>query len=609
MLTLLKDTYSLLTDRERLLFFVLVFLSLVSSGVQAIGIGAIFPFLSLLVEPDHLIESPVLGRLRVASGLEEQDFLISLGLVAITLFVLGLLFKFATDIALQKYALGRQHRFGLLLLEQKMEMSYEEYLQRNSSEVITQQTQHLRRYTQQFLSAALRGLSDGILVIAVGVLLIASAPLVALFLGLVIGGGYTLFLLVTGNRMQRMAVTQRNSAIAQTRIVNECMGSFKEMKVLGRSFAPLHSYGDAVLSYLTAFIRFEVLRLLPWLGLQVLIVFTLFGLIVYYIKAKGDAREVVALLGFFGLATKQLIPGMTGVFAAVQSMKQVRPIAEDITQALLGLKSGSPQSMQAFPKCPDSDSRPSINGNHHITLDQVSFRYAQSEDDVINGIDLEIPRNSSVAFVGSTGSGKTTLVDLIIGLLPPREGSILIGGHELNHDSETLTAWQRKIGYVPQSIFLADATVRENIAFGLPPGQIDEDLVRNAAGVAQIHEFIVNELASGYDTLVGENGIRLSGGQRQRLGIARALYHRPDVIVLDEATSALDNQTERNLTEAIESLGQDHTLIIVAHRLTTVKKCDQVVMLVNGAIRSKGTFDDLMSTCPEFRQLASLVEK
>lgn len=609
MVQLLKQTYSLLTRQERIQFFVLVLFALFSSVIQALGIGAIFPFLALLVEPDHLVDHSLLKELQATIGLDEQDFLLALGLGAILLFILGLLFKSGVDLALQRFAFGRQLRFGLLLLEEKLDMPYEDYLERNSSEAITQQTQHLRRYTLQFLSAALRGLSDSILVLAIGSLLVFSAPLLAVVLGIIIGGGYALFLRVSETRMQRMADAQRSSTISQTRIVGESMGGFKEIKVLGRTQQAVRRFGEAVTSYFSAYIRFEILRLIPWLGLQILIVLTLFGLIVYFLKWKGSASEVVALLGFFGLATRQLIPALTGVFASIQSMKQVRPVAEDITESLLRLESRPGKEENTGISMNRDQIRPLKEHANHIALQNVSFRYANSQRTIVRGIDLEIPKNSSVALVGSTGAGKTTLVDLIIGLLRPQEGAILIDGEELTKDPQSLRNWQNRIGYVPQAIFLADASVRENIAFGLATDEIDEKAVQEAAKIAQIHDYIVTELSDGYDTLVGERGIRLSGGQQQRLGIARALYHRPDVLVLDEATSALDNQTERNLTEAIEALGKDHTLVIIAHRLSTVKKCDQVVVLADGSIRSRGSYDSLLTSCPEFQQLANLVER
>jgi ABC-type multidrug transport system fused ATPase/permease subunit len=240
-----------------------------------------------------------------------------------------------------------------------------------------------------------------------------------------------------------------------------------------------------------------------------------------------------------------------------------------------------------------------------LELRDVSYHYPKATRPALHHVSLTIPVFSTVAIVGSTGSGKTTLVDLVLGLLRPSEGLILADGVEIT--DQRVRLWQRSVGYVPQHIFLADETIAGNIAFGLAPRHIDLAAVERAATIANLHEFVVSELPDGYQTKVGERGVRLSGGQRQRIGIARALYHDPDVLVLDEATSALDNLTEQAVMEAVHRLSNRKTIIIIAHRLTTVRRCDCIHLLEQGQLVASGTFQDLMARSDRFRAMAEAV--
>jgi ABC-type multidrug transport system fused ATPase/permease subunit len=238
-----------------------------------------------------------------------------------------------------------------------------------------------------------------------------------------------------------------------------------------------------------------------------------------------------------------------------------------------------------------------------IELDDIVYTYPLAEQPALKSLSLIIPAYTTVGLVGSTGAGKTTIVDLILGLLEPQQGHLRIDGHKIS--VERMQAWQRNIGYVPQSIFLTDDTVGANIAFGVPSRQVDPTAVERAARIAELHNFVINEMPKGYDTMIGERGVRLSGGQRQRIGIARALYHDPEVLVLDEATSALDNLTEKALMAAVHNLGHRKTIIMIAHRLSTVRECDQIYILDKGGLEAQGTYKELMEANDVFRTMAN----
>jgi ABC-type multidrug transport system fused ATPase/permease subunit len=234
-------------------------------------------------------------------------------------------------------------------------------------------------------------------------------------------------------------------------------------------------------------------------------------------------------------------------------------------------------------------------------LKAVQFTYPGAEETVLNSLNLSIIAKTTVGFAGTTGAGKTTLIDIILGLFHPQKGELLVDGKPV--DKSNMRAWLRTVGYVPQQIFLSDLSIRQNIAFGIDMDKIDGKAVERAAIIAHLHDFILNELPEGYDTVIGERGIRLSGGQRQRIGIARAMYNDPEVLILDEATSSLDNTTEATVMEAIRGLTRKKTIIMIAHRLTTLVDCDIIHFMTQGRIINSGTYDQLMENCPEFRKM------
>jgi ABC-type multidrug transport system fused ATPase/permease subunit len=285
------------------------------------------------------------------------------------------------------------------------------------------------------------------------------------------------------------------------------------------------------------------------------------------------------------------MPALQQIYGALTQLRFAGPALEALHKDLMSLQTASPNTQQ-----------PAMPLTQAITLNKIVYRYPNAAIPALKGISLSIPAKSTVGLVGATGSGKTTTVDLILGLLDAQEGMFAIDGQPITDHNKR--AWQRAIGYVPQQIYLADDTVAANIAFGIKPEQIDQVAVERAAKIANLHEFVKQDLPQGYATTVGERGVRLSGGQRQRIGIARALYHNPQVLILDEATSALDNLTEQAVMEAVHNLGHEITIILIAHRLSTVKDCDTIFLLEKGELKGRGTFDELVKGNERFRAMA-----
>jgi ABC-type multidrug transport system fused ATPase/permease subunit len=314
----------------------------------------------------------------------------------------------------------------------------------------------------------------------------------------------------------------------------------------------------------------------------------------YLMAQSGSFASALPIIALYAFAGYRLIPALQLTYAAFTSLRFSSPALEALHKDLMSLQPAGPNTQQ-----------PAMPLTQAITLNNIVYRYPNAASPALKGISLSIPAKSTVGLVGATGSGKTTTVDLILGLLDAQEGTLAIDGQPITDHNKR--AWQRAIGYVPQQIYLADDTVAANIAFGIEPEQINQTAVERASKIANLHEFVANDLPQGYATTVGERGVRLSGGQRQRIGIARALYHNPQVLILDEATSALDNLTEQAVMEAVHNLGHEITIILIAHRLSTVKDCDQIFLLEKGELKAQGRFEELATTNHIFKEMTGTV--
>jgi ABC-type multidrug transport system fused ATPase/permease subunit len=317
------------------------------------------------------------------------------------------------------------------------------------------------------------------------------------------------------------------------------------------------------------------------------------GVIIIMIHSGGKIDDFLPTLTVYVFGSYRLLPLLQKMFRAIANIKFNFPILENFYQDFNSLPSGKGIIDSNIQK---------MNFNETIKLENILFSYPASNQVIIKNQNIIIKRNTSVAIVGPTGCGKTTLVDIVLGLLEPQSGGIFVDNQQV--DDTNRMSWQKNLGYVPQSIFLTDDTIRSNIAFGINPKDIDDETVIDSAKMANIHDFIENELQDKYNTVIGERGIRLSGGQRQRIGIARALYHNPPVLILDEATSALDSLTENAIIDAIKNLSRKKTIIMIAHRLTTVKNCDVIYLMDKGVIVDHGNFDELYSKNQSFKRLA-----
>jgi ATP-binding cassette, subfamily B, bacterial PglK len=419
-------------------------------------------------------------------------------------------------------------------------------------------------------------------------------PLVSLLATGLLGGGYSLIYLRLRGRLRDLGERMLKVNGERFHIAQEATGGIKDIKLMALESSYVRQFSDKAYRRARFTARIQIMSELPRFALEAITFGTLLGIVlVLLLRSDGEIAGIIPTLGIFAFAVMRLLPALQQMYNSLANLRSGRAVLDHIVADFGKIEPGSPSSApEAAP----------LRLEKALELAAVSFRYASADRPSLNDLSLTIPARTTVGLVGGTGAGKTTVVDLILGLLSPDAGELRVDGTPVS--AANLRGWQKTLGYVPQAIYLTDDTVAANIAFGVPRKDIDMAAVERAARAAALHDFVTTEMSKGYDTMVGERGVRLSGGQRQRIGIARALYRNPSLLIMDEATSALDNITERAVMEAVQNIRADTTIILIAHRLSTVKDCDQIFLMEKGRVVAQGTYDELISKNPNFRKMA-----
>ncbi len=589
---LLQRTWGHLNRRRKYQCGLLVGLMFVSAFAEVISLGAVLPFLGILTAPDRVYKHPVVAGFASKIGVTTADQLL---LPITVIFVVAALLAGAVRLlqlwANMRFSYATGHDLGTAAYLRSLYQPYKTHLGRNSSEVINGVDK-----VDQLLSLLLQTLtllSALVLVIFIVLTLLVIDPLVAILAFLGFGIFYGLVMWLTRRRLQKNSQMIARLQPLRLKAALEGLGAIRDVIIGGhqKTYSDIVRRADLPVRIAlgnNTFIGDSPRYVVETFGI-VLIAFISYGLA----RQKGEFTAVLPILGALAFGAQRLLPALQQIYRAWSSMAGSRASIEDALDLL-----DQPMPEEALSPPP-----PPLDFRRDIRFESVKFQYSHEGPLVLAGLDLTIPYGARVGFVGCTGSGKSTTLDLLMGLLLPTSGEILVDGLPLQ--GERLRAWQRIIAHVSQSIFLADTTLAENIAFGIPPEAIDMDRVRQAAQRAHIAEFIESSPA-GYNTMVGERGIRLSGGQRQRIGIARALYKQANVLVLDEGTSALDNITERAVMDDIDKLGRDLTILIIAHRLTTLSRCDMIVQLERDKMATQRTYEQLLDQSPTFRSMAEI---
>ena len=593
---MLKKLLALLTPPERKRTGFLMGMILVMAFLDMLGVASVLPFMAVLANPELVQTNAALNTAFTLSrhiGIHtSEQFLFALGVLVFVLLVASLAFKALTTYAQNRFALMREYSIGKRLMEGYLHQTYSWFLNRHSADLGKTILSEVSTVINNGIIPLMTLMAQSTVALALLILLIIVDPFLALSVGVVLGLTYAGIFAVTSGWLKRLGQARIDANQERFTAVSEAFGAAKEVKVGGLEQAYIQRFAKPAKIYAKCLATAQVIAQLPRFALEA-IAFGGMLLVMLYLMAKsGSFASALPIIALYAFAGYRLMPALQQIYGAFTQLRFVGPALEALLQDLLSLQAANAQHGHLSP----------LPLTQAITLNHVSYRYPNAPQPALKDINLSIPVHSSVGFVGATGSGKTTTVDVILGLLEPQEGSLNIDGQPIT--TVNRRKWQRAIGYVPQHIYLADDSVAANIAFGVNVKDIDQQAVERAAKIANLHEFVVNDLPQGYVTTVGERGVRLSGGQRQRIGIARALYHNPQVLILDEATSALDSLTEQAVMEAVNNLGHDITIILIAHRLSTVRQCDQIYLLERGEVKASGTFGELTQANKSFREIA-----
>lgn len=568
---LLKRLWNHFNSRRKGQFGLLLGLMVLASLAEILSIGSVLPFLAVLTDPQRIFDFPLTQPLIKSLGINTASQLL---LPLTATFCITAVLAAAIRLLLLRSSLflaaATGSDIGYDMYRRTLFQPYSVHVSRNTSEIIDGISIKSTAIANGVVMPLLYILSSAIMTGLIVCILLAVAPETTLIAFGIFG---LIYLAVIKLTRKQLLVNSKNIAHESTQVIKslqEGLGGIRDVLIDGtqNTFCRIYQKSDFVLrrSYASS----SFISVSPRFAVEALGMLMIAMLAYLLAKQPNGVANAVPILGALALTAQRLLPLMQQAYSSWSNLRQNQYSLKDTLEFL----------DQPLPNELESTSEP-IDFVKEITLDDISFSYPADTKPILQHFSITIPKKSRIGFIGETGSGKSTLLDIIMGLLQPTSGTLKIDGRKI--DSSNLRAWQKHVAHVPQNIFLADGTIAENIAFGLPLDQIDEVRVRQAAEQAKIND-IIEKLPDGYQTLVGERGVRLSGGQRQRLGIARAIYKQADVIIFDEATSALDSDTENAVMEAIDKLSNELTILIIAHRLSTLKNCTQIIKLPSGQI-------------------------
>jgi len=574
-----RKALALLTPTEKRRGTLVLVMVVIMALLETAGVASVMPFLSVVGDPQMVETNPILAAVYSTLGFTSVDvFLFALGAVAFGIVLFSALFRILAHYAMNRFIEMRRHSLSKRLLETYLRQPYEFFLDRHSGDMSKSILSEVDQLVENVFRPGMMLVAYSVVLLALVTLLLIVDPIIATSVAAVVGGSYAAIFLAVRPLLSRLGLERREANKARFEAAGEALGGIKDIKLLGREHAYLQRFHGPSVRQASTQAGNQTISLVPKflieaIGFGGIIVLSLVLLAAHGDAIRGGLGQVLPMLGLYAFAGYRMLPAAQHIYAGLSKLRfgaaAVDGAYDDLRQR---------EQLAEIHKLAPAPLRP----NKEISLEGLSFTYPNAVQPSLRSINLTIPVGSSLGIIGTSGAGKTTLVDVLLGLLCPDEGAIVVDGQPITDANRR--AWQQTLGYVPQNIFLTDTTVAENIALGISLKDVDREQIVRCARMAQVHQFIAEQMPNGYDTVVGERGVRLSGGQRQRIGIARALYHNPAVLVFDEATSALDSETEEAVMSAIDALAGAKTLILIAHRLTTVQNCDQIVRLEQGRI-------------------------
>jgi ABC-type multidrug transport system fused ATPase/permease subunit len=583
MYTLKKILY-FLNPSEKKHFLLILIMTLIMSLINLLGVASIMPFLYILVNPSIIETNLYLNVFFEFSSIigitNKEDFIFLFGILVLSLLIFSIAFKALTTYLQIRFVQMQEYSISKRLVETYLSQPYSWFLDQNSAALGKSILSEANLIKSQVLYPFIILITNILVASSLIVLLFFVDYKLTLIIGVILGGSYLLIFNFSRNFLTRIGKDRLEANNLRFKSISEAFGASKEIKLSRLEKFYIERFSYPALVFAKHLASAQIISQIPRFIIEMIVFGGMMMLVLYLISKSNNFYDAIPIIALYAFAGYRLLPSLQSIYSSNTSLKFSKPALNAIYSDLKKIKInklGQDQNLIQFKKS--------------IKLKNINYRYPNSSRTILKNINLKIPYGAVVGLVGPTGCGKTTTVDIIIGLLENQEGILEVDDQIITKNN--LRSWQSLIGYVPQNIYLSDDTIASNIAFGQKLKDIDQHLVEKAAKVANLNEFITNELPDNYQTVVGERGTRLSGGQRQRLGIARAIYNNPKVLILDEATSALDSETERETMKAINNLSKEITIIIIAHRINTLKKCDIIYKLDKGEVKTMGTYDEL----------------
>ncbi|GHT71171.1 ABC transporter ATP-binding protein [Spirochaetia bacterium] len=601
---------SLFSKKKRRQLVPITIVIIISALLEMAGIGSMAPFMAVISDTSIIKKQKYLSYLYDLLKFEDTgSFLIFIGVAFFIIVCVSTILKMIVSNIVYRYTANGKYELESKLFKMYLSQPYQYFLDRNTGELSKKILNEIDLIIAGVLGPAMDFFVSFFLILATFVLLIIINPLVSIIACILFGGLYAVLFGIVRPRLISYGNSLDESNFLRFKSVAEAFGGIKDIKILGKESYYWDMYKGGAKLYTTSQSKNQILSSVPSRTMQPLAVGFGIVLVLILLRINRSLDQILPLLAVYAFAIMRMMPLIQGVFHEVANIRYYGRLVDILYEEMTSLSQS----------CGDSGIQPMgtdrVPFSGRIDLKNLQFSYHASNTPAIKNINLSIIKNNTIGLVGTTGCGKTTLVDVIMGLLIPSGGEILADDipvitSDIKYENRPLlNSWQRNFGYVSQQIFLCDDTIAANIALGIPEKDRNVELIEYAAQTANLHNFITRDLPEGYNTTVGERGIRLSGGQRQRIGIARALYHDPPILVMDEATSALDSITEDAVMDAIHNLKHSKTIIIIAHRLSTVRECDKICLMEDGNIIDMGTYDYLIENNAKFKNMAKIVEQ
>lgn len=600
---LIKKIISLLSAKEKKQGILVLLIAIFMAIFEVLGVASVTPFLAVMSDPSIVESNSTLSKIYKDLNFKSiNNFLIFLGIISFSIMLISAFVRTLGIYLITKFAQLRRHSISLVLLNSYLSKDYEFFLARDTAELsktlLSEVDQVVNGVIQPFSSLVAYSSAS----IALLLFLILINPITTLAALGLIGLSFLLIFLLVRPKMAQLGSKQIEANKDRFKAASEALNGIKEIKLYRRESFYLNQFSKP--TYLMArYISFnQILSQIPRFLIEAFAFGGIILLAIMLLQKSGGIEannlgNIIPLLGLYAFSGLKLLPAIQVVY---QSSTQIQFWQSAINNLLKDFIKGL-EAKATYEMTGDSINLGIFNA---LELKNLSFSYPKSNQQALEEISFSIQKNDSLAVIGRSGSGKSTLVDIILGLIKPTKGDILINNCNLREN--IVRSWQSKIGYVPQEIYLLDSSIYENIAFGIPLEKIDRERVRSVSKIAQISSFIENELEFKYEHIIGERGIQLSGGQRQRIGIARALYNDPEIIIFDEATSSLDNKTEKDIIDSLGLVAKDKTLIVIAHRMSSISICNKVLILNNGSVSNFGNYNELKDSDMFMKELLKI---